>query len=426
LLDQWRASLTLSPRERSLLAGNLQTLQGQLQRLEQRRLRVAVFGRVGVGKSSLVNALVGEPVLATDVAHGCTRRQQAVPWPVAVRGLEAVDLVDTPGIDEVAAAGRARLAARVALQADLVLLVLDGDISRVELEALDTLLAAGKPVLPILNRSDCWPDDQQESLLQSIRRKAPSRVLPPLAVAAAPRQAMQMDDDRVRSRPMPARISGLHDVLKSLLEEQGTALLAVNALRLAERLQQQLEAGRLQRRRQAAQGLIGRYAALKAAVVAANPLILLDLAGGLACDTALVVQLCQLYDLPMGGPAARRLLQRLSGHNALIGGAQLGIQIALSGVRQLLLIAAPLTAGLSLAPAAPVALAQAALAVHTTQRTGRLTARWLLEQRGRGRRDKPQPSTVMRRLAWQDANLQKLLTQWPQTPDRRATQELLP
>ena len=40
--------------------------------------------------------------------------------------------------------------------------------------------------------------------------------------------------------------------------------------------------------------MIGRYAALKATGVAANPLLLLDLAGGLALDTALVVQLCEL------------------------------------------------------------------------------------------------------------------------------------
>ena len=66
----------------------------------------------------------------------------------------------------------------------------------------------------------------------------------------------------------------------------------------------------------------------------------------MACDTALVVQLCKLYDLPMGGPAARRLMQRLSGHNAMLGGVQLGLQLALSGLRQLLLIAAPFFRGL--------------------------------------------------------------------------------
>jgi GTP-binding protein Era len=157
---------------------------------------------VGVGKSSLVNALVGEAVLATDVAHGCTRQQQAVPWPIAVPGLTGVDLVDTPGIDEVAAAGRARLAARVALQADLVLLVLDGDITRVELEALEALRDGGKPVLPVLNRSDCWPPHELDALLQSIQRRLPNGMVAPVAVAAAPRPAVRLEDGRVRRRAM--------------------------------------------------------------------------------------------------------------------------------------------------------------------------------------------------------------------------------
>jgi hypothetical protein len=312
--------------------------------------------------------------------------------------------------------------------------VLDADISRVELDALETLISSGKPVLPVLNRSDCCPPEQLDRLRQSISqrirercyRNHHARIPQAIAVSAAPRKACQRSDGRVRSERQPAMVKPLRTAVTNLLKEQGQALLALNALRQAERLQQQLELGRLERRRQDAQGLIGRYAALKATGVAANPLVLLDLAGGLACDTALVVQLCKLYDLPMRGPAARRLMQRLSGHNAMLGGIQLGLQLALSGLQQLLLIAAPFSGGLSLGPAAPVAVAQAALAVHTTRRTGRLTARWLVDQRGRGRRGNPAPTTLMRRLARSDTGMQRLLAEWPQPPNRPRRDGLLP
>ena len=76
LLDQWRSELRLSPRERTILRGELTLLDRQLERLDQRWLRIAVFGRVGVGKSSLINALIGQRMLDTDV--GSTRRQAAV------------------------------------------------------------------------------------------------------------------------------------------------------------------------------------------------------------------------------------------------------------------------------------------------------------------------------------------------------------
>ena len=154
--------------------------------------------------------------------------------------------------------------------------------------------------------------------------------------------------------------------------------------------------------------------------------MLLDLAGGLACDAALVRQLCSLYELPLGGPAARKLIRQLSGQNALLGGAQLGLQVALGSLRQLLLLAAPFSAGLTLAPAAPVALAQAALAVHTTRRTGRMTARWLLEERGRGRRHQPGPATLMRRLAQSDRGIVQLMQEWPQPQTRPPLPSLLP
>ncbi|MFZ8890868.1 MAG: hypothetical protein ACO2YV_09585, partial [Pseudomonadales bacterium] len=56
-------------------------------------------------------ALLEEQAFATDVAHGCTRSQQRRPWGVRIPGLAGVDLVDTPGIDEIAAKARQRLAA---------------------------------------------------------------------------------------------------------------------------------------------------------------------------------------------------------------------------------------------------------------------------------------------------------------------------
>ena len=400
LLEQWRSQLQLSGREQSQLGGQLQALDHQLDRLQQRRLRVAVFGRVGVGKSSLLNALLGQAAFATDVAHGCTRHQEARAWDQPIAGLAQVELVDTPGIDEIAAAARARLAARVALSSDLVLLVLDGDLTSVEHDALSPLLASGKPLLLVLNRCDCWSEQQQTALIASIQRRLPvaARHLELIPVAAAPRQPELLADGRVRSVTQPPRVTPLRRALVDLLEQHGELLLALNALAGAERFHLALQRWRLGASRQAAQSLICRFAAIKATGVAANPLVLLDLAGGLACDTALVLQLCQLYDLPMGGAGARQLLQRLSGHNALLGGAQLAIQLALGALRQLLLLGAPFTAGLSLASAAPVALAQAALAVHTTRLTGRLAAAELLRGAQRGGR----PGALLRRLAQSD------------------------
>ena len=414
LLEQWRRELRLSPREQGLLRGELSLLDRQLQRLDQRSLRIAVFGRVGVGKSSLINALIGQPLLDTDVAHGSTRRQTAVDWRLPLRGLNRIQLVDTPGIDEIDAEGRARLAARVAMGADLVLLVIDSDLSRSDRDALDTLQACGKPLQLVLNRCDRWPEDELATLLDSIRRRLP-RDLPITAVAAAPRRPALDAEGRLRSENAPAQVSALQDQLIQLLDEEGELLLALQALRQADRFQQQRQQLRLRLNRRSAQGLIGRYAAAKATGVAMNPLMALDLAGGMACDTALVLQLCQLYGLQLTPGSSRRLLTRLSGQNALLGGAQLGLGL----IKHLLLLLVPASGGASLAPAAPVALAQAALAVHASRRTGRLVAGQLLQVRG------GQPGALLKRLEQRDPLVRHWLQRWPQLTSKD-WQPLLP
>ncbi|MCP9884341.1 GTP-binding protein [Synechococcus sp. ATX 2A4] len=425
LLRHWRSELDLSPRERSVLGPELAALDRQIERLEQGRLRLAVFGRVGVGKSSLLNALLGRSRFATDLAHGSTRRQDRERWQQPIVGLAGVELVDTPGIDEVDGPARQRLAARVALGADLLLFVLDGDLTRAEAEALEQVLGWGKPLLLVVNRIDCWPASERAPLLESIRRRLPAAAagLDLVAVSAAPRQAQLLADGRVRSEAQPPAIEPLQKRLLALLSSHGALFLALNSLRAGDRFAQHLQAQRLRQHQQRAHGVIGRFATLKAAGVAANPLVLLDLAGSIACDTALVMQLCRLYGLTINGAQARRLLARLSGHSALLGGTQIGIQLLLGALRQALLVAAPFTAGLSLAPAAPVALAQAALAVHTTRLTGRLAAAELLKaaQQGAAR-----PGALLRRLARQDPQTQAWLQQWPPRGWDPAVQGLQP
>ncbi|MXW41376.1 MAG: DUF697 domain-containing protein [Synechococcus sp. SB0668_bin_15] len=388
LLGHWRQRLVLSPREQTRLGPHLRTVDHQLQRLARRRPRLVVFGRVGVGKSSVLNALLRTPCFAVDVAHGCTRQQQQAAWvpPAPIPGLQAVDLVDTPGLDEIQAAARGRLARRLALGADLVLLVLGGDISAPEATALTELRRCGKPVLLVLNRADTWTTAERRQLVAAISGRV-RQVLgdeatqtTPLVIAAAPRQPQQLPDGRIRSEATPPQVQPLQEALLHLWQSDGVRLLALNSLQAAGRFQRLLMRCRLQQRRTRAQQLIGRYAAAKAAGLAMNPLMMVDLAGAATADTGLIVQLADLYGVPLpgAGPQRQALLRQLGTNLLWVGGAQLGLQGALGLVKHLLLAAAPFTAGLSLAPAGPVAVAQATLAVHTTRLLGRLTAHKLV------------------------------------------------
>ena len=377
LLAKWRKDLDLSNKEKSQLQKELKTLDSQLERFSSKKVRVAVYGRVGVGKSSLLNALLGEDIFATDVAHGCTRKASASSWRENIRGINKIQLIDTPGIDEINSPGKDSLAREVAISSDLILFILDSDISRIEIEALKKLLISKKPILLILNRSDQWEENQLCNVIESIRFRLPktAKDLNLKVVAAAPRQAKVQPNGTIRSEKVTPRINELSKILKSTLQTEGERLLSINTLLQADIFFEALRQLRVKQNKIAAQSTIAKFAAIKASGVALNPFIIFDFAGSLACDTALVIELSKIYSLQMRGPAARELLKKASIYNSFIGLTQLFIQFLLGGLRQIMLLVSPLTGGITLVSTFPVALAQAVLAIQTTKATGNLAAK---------------------------------------------------
>ena len=135
-------------------AGALSSLLGGAEqgRLLREGLRVVLAGRPNVGKSSLLNALLGEERAIVSAVPGTTR--DTIEESITIEGVPVV-LVDTAGLreggDEVEMAGVGRTGAALA-GADLALLVLDagagwtaGDTAAVErLSKVPTVVAVNK------------------------------------------------------------------------------------------------------------------------------------------------------------------------------------------------------------------------------------------------------------------------------------------
>ncbi|MEO0406879.1 MAG: GTPase, partial [Cyanobacteria bacterium P01_A01_bin.135] len=131
-LDQLLDRLDLSPEESADLQADIDHLRQMQQRLEQGVIQLAVFGLVGRGKSSLLNALLGQPAFTTGPLHGVTQEIDRADWlpgmvlpeggvqRLALNGLSEsrVELIDTPGLDEISGEARAVLAEQVAQQVD--------------------------------------------------------------------------------------------------------------------------------------------------------------------------------------------------------------------------------------------------------------------------------------------------------------------
>jgi len=132
---------------------------------------------------------------------------------------------------------------------------------------------------------------------------------------------------------------------------------------------------RLKRRLKLAQSTIGKFSTIKASAVALNPFIFFDVAGSFAIDTALINELSTIYGLKLKGESTRKIFKKLSINNLCIGITQVGVNTSLNLIKKLIQLTAPFTNGLSLLPYGPIAIIQAAIAVHSTKIIGKLAAK---------------------------------------------------
>ena len=77
-------------------------------------------------------------------------------------------LIDTPGINEIDGEARERMAHEVSQRSDLVLFVIDGDMTDSEYSALQGLAREHRPLLLVLNKSDRYTAAQREELRNSL------------------------------------------------------------------------------------------------------------------------------------------------------------------------------------------------------------------------------------------------------------------
>ena len=357
---------------RESLAHDYDAVKAMLDKLEHGYLHLAVFGRVSTGKSSLLNALIGEEAFSVSPLHGETRHSSMQPWNEVEAG--GVFLIDTPGLDEAGGEDREAMAREVAGRSDLVIFILDSDITDTELHALRTLLAQGRPVIVALNKSDLFTMQEKDALLRSIRDKTDGIVDPAqiIAVAAQPRPqtVVEVDENGAKTESERQRDPDV-DVLRlrlwDILDAEGKTLAALNASLFASDLSDQVGRRILAARRELGDRLVRTYCVGKGIAVAFNPVPVADLFAAAFIDVGMVVHLSRVYDLPLSQKEAGSLVKVIVAESA----ALMGTVWALHFVSSALKIG---TAGLSTIVTAG---AQGAIAYYSTYIVGQVAAKYL-------------------------------------------------
>ena len=371
----------LPPEVRRALEPEFRQIESLIAKLEHGELHVAVFGRVSVGKSALLNALIGEPRFTVGVLHGTTVTRESCNWQhIAGSG---VHLIDTPGINEVDGQTRERLAREVAGRADLVIFVVDGDLTTIEAAALRELSATRRPMLLVLNKADRFMRSEREALLTILRAHAAGIVRPEHVLSAsalpAPQRVIRIDahgHEQESIETPAADIEALRKTIFDVLASEGKTLSALNAGLFAGRLSDELGRRLTEVRAGVADQLIRNYALGKGVAVGLNPVPLADLAAAVGLDIALIMHLGHVYGLPVTKAEAGELVLKIAGQIAALMGAIWGVNVLASALKGI-------SAGLSTALTAG---AQGALAYFATYLTGRAAQAYLANGKSWGTR----------------------------------------
>jgi len=328
-------------------------LTALMNKLDSSLLRVAVFGLVSRGKSAVINALIGEKILETGPLNGVTQWPRSIYWMPEADELSQskkeslkLELIDTPGLDEIKGQSRSKMARDIAQQADLILFVVSGDVTKTEYQALQELYATRKPLLLVFNKVDLYPDTDRTTVadnLQTLWQKAEEKANLPqgarlvddivmVSAAPAPIQIrVEWPDGRTTEEweSPEAQIEPLKQRLLEIVVEEGPTLIALNALRQAGIVEDNLSKATAELNQTRADELIWKYAKYKAIAVAFNPIALLDLLGGISSDMVMIRALSQLYGFPMTRFEATKLWQSIIGSSGTLLLSEFGTSLIL-------------------------------------------------------------------------------------------------
>lgn len=376
-----------------LLRDELEVLKFTIDKLDRGVIRIAAFGLVSRGKSAILNALLGEKILQTGPLHGVTQWPKSVRWTPGSEGKVQVELIDTPGLDEIQGEVRAQMARQVASQADLILFIVAGDITRTEYQALCELRQSQKPIILVFNKIDLYPEQDRDAIYQQLqqlgtgtpRDRRLQKMLSPdeivmVAAEPAPLQVrVEWPNEKVTYEweTPPPQVDELKQKILNVLNREGRSLLALNALFQARTAQASMAQKTLTFRQTEADDLIWRFAKYKALAVALNPIGLLDVLGGTVADLILIRSLSRLYGLPMTGYEAGKLWRKIlvSSGGLLLG--ELGSSVLLGLGKSASAVATGVDSVGGLTAYAGTAITQAGIAGYGAYAVGHATQVYL-------------------------------------------------
>lgn len=205
-----------------------------------------------------------------------------------------------------------------ALAADLVLYLINGDLSDSEWQILQQFDRMHQRVILLLNKQDRLPAETREEILLSLKQRL-KETIPAhhiLAIAAAPeplkvRQHQSNGEIKEWTEPQTVVIDPLDNHLQQIIRQEKSELVLGTIWRQALELAKETKQLLNQSRRKKALPVIEQYQWIAATATFANPLAALDLVLVAATNAQMLVDLGAIYQQKMSLEQAKTAMTTL-------------------------------------------------------------------------------------------------------------------
>jgi len=283
--------------------------RAELERLNARKetgqINIAFFGEVSTGKSSIIKTLLPSAGVEISLRGGSTREIHEYMW--QTQSGDRLLLTDLPGRNE-AEGSLDELARDEAVRAQIVVYVVDSDLSRSQFEDIQELYAFGKPLIIAFNKSDLYtPEEKQqlkERILSRFNTETPQQPLPKVVFiqSGGTEEVVRVYPDgheETIQRQRKADVSALSETLQTEIDSRIEWLENLRDASVFSLVQTKLDENRASFRREQAEKIVrnGTRNAVIGALAAISPGTDIIIQG--VIGTRMIQELCKLYDVPV-------------------------------------------------------------------------------------------------------------------------------
>ena len=278
-------------------------------RKEAGQINIAFFGDVSTGKSSIIKALLPSAGVEISLRGGSTREIHEYLW--QAQSGDRLLLTDLPGRNE-AEGSLDELARDEAVRAQIVIYVIDSDLSRSQFLDIQELYTFGKPLIIAFNKSDLYTETEKQQLKERIQSrfvekevKVGEKTLLPQVVfiqSGGTEEVVRVYPDgreETIQRQRKADVSALAEVLQNEIDNRIEWLENLRDSSVLTLVQAKLDESRASFRKEQAEKIIrsGTRNAVIGALAAISPGTDIIIQG--VIGTRMVQELCKLYDVPV-------------------------------------------------------------------------------------------------------------------------------